>query len=112
LNAIEHTRDIPTGSKEAGVVMLSLENRDRKQHHLGVVGMLSDELFGVLEGAIIIAKLLACLHKSAIDGSPPRRFRKSPQIIFQVAYQRGAVISRGVESFLQLCFGLCVPFRI
>ena len=92
--------------------MLSLENRDRKQHHLGVVGMLGDELFGVVESAIIIAKLLACLDKGAIDGGSTRRFGKSPQIIFQVAYKRGAVISRGVESLLQLCFGICVPFRI
>ena len=74
--------------------------------------MLGDELFGVVEGAIIIAKLLASLDKSAIDGSSTRRFGKSAQIIFQVAYKRGAVISRGVESFLQLCFGICVPFRV
>src|SRR6202035_288758 len=66
LNPIEHTRDVSTGSNEAGVVMLSLENRDRKQHHLGVVGVLGDELFGVVEGAIIIAKLLESLDKAAI----------------------------------------------
>jgi hypothetical protein len=74
--------------------------------------MLGDELFGIVEGAIIIAKLLARLDEGAIDGGSARRFGKSPQIIFQVAYKSGAVISRGVESFLQLCFGICVPFRV
>ena len=43
-----------------------------------------------------------------IDGSSMRRFRKSPQIISQVAYQRGAV-SRGA-SFLQLWLGTASRF--
>jgi hypothetical protein len=112
LNPIDYARDIAARASKAGVVTLSLKNRDGEQHHLRVVGMLSDELFGIVEGAIIISKLLACLDKGAIDGGSARGFRKSPQIIFQVAYQRGAVISGGVKGFLQLSFGLCVAFRI
>jgi len=74
--------------------------------------MLGDELFGIVKSAIIIAKLLASLDKGAIDGSSTRCFRKSPQILFQVAYERSAVISSGVESFLQLSFGIRVAFRV
>ncbi len=74
LNAIEHARDIAARASKAGVITLSLENRDREQHHLGIVGTLGDELFGIVESAIIIAKLLASFHQGAIDRSSARRF--------------------------------------
>ena len=76
----------------AGVVRQFFEKRCRQIHGLAVFRLDGDDLFGVIERALLVVQIHFGFHQRAINRRAPRRVGILHQVSLQIFHQSGGVV--------------------
>ena len=112
IDEIEHARRVTYRALQTGLIAVLFQQLNRDDFHRDVIGIERDDALGIVHRARVVAQLKARFHQRAVDARALRSFGIFLEEGFEIADERGAIVTGAVDGLLEFFVGCRMRLRV